>query len=264
MSRQAGSTTVYLTPEVAEKMDAMYKLAAPQEILMLLWAEINEETRNIVVNDTYLPFQEVNAGGCEVTKEGLVKFPHDVGIDRYSTVRGIWHSHGGMGSFYSGTDTKFLREIMSKKIPFFVSIVYGANNQRKARVEIMEPFKAYFDADLKVIGDEDHLEKFRAEYTERVEIYRPPPKPKKDTKGTKGAKGKQSQRALSNYPVHIRGGNAWEPNYAQFTIDNPLFDDDGDPVCCGHKMSNLGKGRSGDKDVLYCRWCYNTVYYPSR
>lgn len=258
-----GKTTIWLTPEVAEKIVAVYRLAHPKEVLMLLFADIDEETKEIIVNDTYLPYQLTSAGGCEITQDGLVKMPDELGLEKYTTVRGIWHSHQNMGAYYSGIDTSFLRSIKTKNIPYFISIVTGkGGKETKGRVEIMEPFNAQFEADVKIIGAEDYLEKYRADFDERVEIKVPAKVivPKTKTKG-KDIHPLVYTGVLGD-PIQDYVLDPIEVDYRRFSLANPILADNGDPLCCGQRMALIGQLRDGREDVLYCRMCYNTINLP--
>lgn len=266
---KVGNVKVNVYPEVHRRAFALGQIAKPAEVLLLLFADI-DESRTIHVRESYLPYQDIRGGFCEINKVGLVKMPHELGIDRYQLVRGIYHTHGSSSSSatWSPTDDKFLNSIMTPGMPFFISLMPGGGRGKmNGRVEIMSPFRASLKADVTLIDVNPYIDEYVAEFKERCTIIKPKIYKKTGKKGAKKPKPWRPKGTKGILDGVISDLNPLNWSYAsddvdsqRFSEDNILLDEDGDPMCCGYKIANLGN--SGTKFVLYCRYCYTTTYLP--
>lgn len=93
----------------------------------------------IYVNDLFLIPQEVSSGGVDFLEEGL---PYAIAKaeseDKLEQLRVCIHSHAGVSTFFSSTDTEMVRKIKesSPMLPWFVSAVFNHKHETYAQVDL--------------------------------------------------------------------------------------------------------------------------------
>jgi len=100
------------------------------------WIVGTIESNKIICEDLLFPEQEANAGGVEMSGKQIVKLRKEYGKGCQKII-GEWHSHHGMGAFWSGIDDDFIKEFMKpRKIGLFIVSSKGSH---LIRVELREP-----------------------------------------------------------------------------------------------------------------------------
>jgi len=129
-----------------------------QEIFALLI--IDEEDDTLVVSDLRIPEQSVSGGHCKPTATGLAKILNDLEDEeqgKSEKARGWFHTHGNMGTFFSGVDEKTIKD-WGKGSPYVLSIV-GAKTDMKTRLDIFSPIKIELeDLDIDVEIEDPNVE----------------------------------------------------------------------------------------------------------
>jgi len=229
---------IYIKPDVYDRMEALYDIAENNEFLMFLWTELDNNC-NIVVKDAYLPYQWVNGTHCEVTEDGHIDLTK-LGVEKFTSISGIFHSHNTMESFLSSSDHKFLDSIISDNMEYFISIVVGKTGFN-ATIRMLKPFNTNIEAEVVILRDEELFASCKKEFAEKVEI--------REYKLPKYTKGFLSY----NYD------DVYKNIGRRFSIENPLYNTNGVPICCGSPMAYIGTSKDGKTDEYYCQYCINTV-----
>jgi hypothetical protein len=74
-------------------------------------------------------------------------------------LRVSWHSHGGMGTFYSSTDEDAIRRYQASGVPYLVSLVYNRKGEVKPRLDVFDsetvPAITFDKVDYEVLPTEE-------------------------------------------------------------------------------------------------------------
>ena len=109
----------------------------------------NEDTY-LISHPTILK-QETSGGNCVLDKEALAAYYVDMALKHGNDVQFMWwHSHGNMGAFWSGTDTKTMDEYASGAWSVF--LVVNIKEEYKFRIMAWKPQQMYIDTDLEILG----------------------------------------------------------------------------------------------------------------
>lgn len=128
---------------------------------------VHNEDKDLVVEDVDIFEQEVSGGHSDIDNGALAKFIHEktqAGED-LSQWRFWWHSHAEMSSFFSPTDTDTIDR--SSNMPWMASFVTNKKREDKARLDLYEPFRAYWELTVEELSeDNEELKKLCAEQIE--------------------------------------------------------------------------------------------------
>lgn len=101
------------------------------------------------ITDVFLLEQEASSGECELSSEGIAVL-YDELLDAGENVDDIkmwWHSHGGMGVFFSKTDTDTMDEWPGDWI---IALVINKKKELKARFQVQYPIPMYMDLGIEI------------------------------------------------------------------------------------------------------------------
>ena len=123
-----------------------YTQLADGEIAGLLI--VGKDTEGMLIDDVILFEQTAGASIVELSKDDMGKFMRDMitqnKADIIPKIRGWWHSHSDMGTFWSTTDDDCIKRLM-KRMDFVISIVTNKAETMKVRIDCKKPFKFSID-----------------------------------------------------------------------------------------------------------------------
>lgn len=112
-------------------------------------------TRCFVVTDLEIFNQTVSAAHSTMDDDALAKFLFEktkAGED-LSLWKLWWHSHAKMNSFFSTTDTGTIDK--STEFPILISLVTNHKDEKVARMDIHDPFRAFINMEVVVLEEEN-------------------------------------------------------------------------------------------------------------
>lgn len=157
--------------------------ANSSEVGGLLLAE-EEDDGFVVLSKPFLVKQKASSGEVDYDDDFIplaIERMADEGVDP-SLIRGSWHSHGSMGTFWSQTDKEYIQKIGSAGTKYLISIVVNNKGDHKVRLDMWDiPIvgHAYWD-DLKLeiltdsVIDEEVTKEFEDWFEEKK--YKTTPK----------------------------------------------------------------------------------------
>jgi hypothetical protein len=101
---------------------------------------------HLVVKDVLLPDQVISGASCNPTPQGMARVLAEAGDD-VEHLRGWFHSHSTMQTFYSTTDRQTIHN-MGEGSPFVISIVSNRQGELLSRVDFFTPFRFKLDMNL--------------------------------------------------------------------------------------------------------------------
>lgn len=123
------------------KKDAYIKLRyfvdlVPGEISGMAKTFLDEE-KNVIVQDFIIFQQKCTSGSTNIDSASIAKFLYELqkNDERTEDWNMWWHSHGGLGVFWSGTDNKTIEDHAGGQ-PYLLSLVTNKANEYKARLDI--------------------------------------------------------------------------------------------------------------------------------
>jgi len=147
------SITVEKDLSVKVSIDALAKMAsftraARGEIGGLLITE--EKDGQVIITDALLLKQRVSAGSVELDMDSLSDFMEELAEEapeKIAKVKGWWHSHADMETFWSSTDDACFESLLAARNSYVVGIVTNRRGNLKVRVDIKAPIvdKITFD-----------------------------------------------------------------------------------------------------------------------
>ena len=156
----------YIT-ELAYKKMMGYTQAVDGEVGGLL--VVDETTDDVIISDITLPEQEISTGSVELDQNDMGKFMEDAlknNRELLPRLKGWWHSHAEMGTFWSGTDDTQFQHMLdyytSKKV---YGIVVNKKQDLILRVDMQTPLGAItFDKiPVDIIANKDNNQQFKEE-----------------------------------------------------------------------------------------------------
>jgi len=135
--------------ELKTKLDYLNNL--DHEIGGWITGKVTKEC--IILENILIPNQEVTNASVEIEPESGVKLLKEF-KDKCKKILGHYHSHAGMGVFWSTTDEENMAKIMLPR-DFFIFIV-GSNEKYLVRLETKKPFRMSVDnLKIRVYNEED-------------------------------------------------------------------------------------------------------------
>jgi len=117
---------------------------------MAIVKPVSGEDEYLISHPTILK-QETSGGNCVLDKEALAEYYVDMALKHGNDVQFMWwHSHGNMGAFWSGTDTKTMDEYASGMWSVF--LVVNIKEEYKFRVMVWKPQHMFVDTELEILG----------------------------------------------------------------------------------------------------------------
>lgn len=128
-----------MTAEVEAKLNA-YVMSVNTEIAGMGKATVNPNG-DIVMVDLAIYEQIVTGGTADLSSEALAKFQTELIQKGESPKDWIvwWHSHANMAAYFSDTDTGTIES--STEYQYLVSLVVNRRRERKARLDLYQPFR---------------------------------------------------------------------------------------------------------------------------
>ena len=136
------------------------------EVLGFLLIKEGKNGEGLTVYDVLYPKQTVQGAHCELDISGLT--PEEIPLDLMPKIKGWFHSHHNMGTFYSGEDNDTLDSWVSGK-KYAIGIVLSFPNKMKAWIQYGKPLKtAKISLDVNIVySAEDELKKELTEHLEK-------------------------------------------------------------------------------------------------
>lgn len=141
-------------------------------------AVVDYEDGVLVLDDIYIPPQEVTPGNFHVTGDafmtaltGLVK---EYG-DRWTEWCVMWHSHSTMPTLPSTVDTDNLANMVTNNLDYVVGLVVNVKGDASAWAELNIPWRAQVELDVEVI--EPDYPELSARVDEWMKEVKEKPKP---------------------------------------------------------------------------------------
>lgn len=98
---------------------------------------------NLIVEDVLLLKQKVSGGDFELDAEGLINFTEkiaDKNKELLAKIKGWWHSHDTMGTFWSGTDDNQFNTFLSFFGDYCLGVVTNKHGHYRWRLDVNTPF----------------------------------------------------------------------------------------------------------------------------
>lgn len=159
-----------MTAEVEAKLNS-YVMAVDTEIAGMGKVRVSEEG-DIMLLDVAIYDQTVTGGTADLSSEALARFQMEL-IQKGESPKDWtlwWHSHASMTAFFSNTDTGTIDA--STEYQYLVSLVVNRRRERRARLDLYEPFR-FTQYNLAIIvGTAENVipEEIIAEVAEKVKV----------------------------------------------------------------------------------------------
>jgi len=167
MKSKTDNFRLFLLPEVEERIRHYVALASGEVSGLGLVEEVDG---GFLVTDVFLPRQECTPGGTELDQDwvaALLVTLEEEGRDS-GGLKFWWHSHAGMGVFWSQTDEQCIAGLANDN--YYISLVTNKAGDVLARLDIFNPLRVTLDeVPVVVRGRDDGLmARCRKEFEERV------------------------------------------------------------------------------------------------
>lgn len=160
---------IYMTSELRKKLAIITK-GIETEAAGFLIGEVTPKSKRLVLTDIIIPEQEASAGDVEFKEEDLLPLRTSMTDEEWGKVVGHWHSHCGMGCFWSGTDEDLIRQFSkTRKRSLFIVSSTKEGFSMKTRIVLNEPF--YLDIDdvkLEILEDLEEDENYLEEVRKKI------------------------------------------------------------------------------------------------
>lgn len=114
-----------------------------KEIGGFFTGEINKKEGRIIIDDLLIPKQEVGCAHVDFCPKDLVGMRKEYG-DKCIRILGEWHSHCGMGTFWSSTDDEEMNKKFSEARDISIFMV-SSKGEHKIQMIIKNPFNITLD-----------------------------------------------------------------------------------------------------------------------
>lgn len=144
LPKQPSDIKVVFEYDALQKIKEWTKCTVKEISGMLL---VDHVGNTFTVLDVFLLKQTNTAGYTDIDDEALGKLVYDLAIKdkedngtRCAQLRGWWHSHANMGTFWSGTDNECIDSKIDDRGPeWWLSIETNRNGVLRARLDIKQP-----------------------------------------------------------------------------------------------------------------------------
>jgi len=109
-----------------------------EEVLGLLVVDEGKNGKGLTVSDIIIPEQEIGSIDCEM-KVGETLSQKEIPKGKVRKIKGWFHSHKKMGTFYSWTDDKTL-ENWAYALPYAIGVVVSLPSDFKAWIQYGKPY----------------------------------------------------------------------------------------------------------------------------
>ncbi len=152
---------IELTKEVYHKIKTLTQ-EAEGEIAGILLSEF-ENDGTILIDDVIVLEQEAGTGSVDIDDKALSKFMKDAiktNKEQITKMRGWWHSHANMDTFWSGTDENTI-ESFTKLAGLCISINTNKRNNFLVRLDIKKPHITIDKISHNIRIDDNEFDKIR-------------------------------------------------------------------------------------------------------
>jgi len=173
-SRTSSFPTVFITPSAKQKLDLYIELAEG-EISGL--GTVTRLGNDFLITEVHLLEQECTGASTDLSAEDVSRFLLEsvrTGLDP-SQLKLWWHSHAGMGTFWSGTDDATAGRFSNG---WMLSLVGNKRGEYLVRLDLFEPIRLTLDGlEFSVRFEPDAGLRSAIEAEVEAKVKRPAPPP---------------------------------------------------------------------------------------
>jgi len=125
-----------------------------EEVLGLLVVDEGKNGKGLTVSDIIIPEQEIGSADCKM-KVGETLSQKEIPKGKVKKIKGWFHSHKKMGTFYSYTDDNTL-ENWAYALPYAIGVVVSLPSDLKAWIQYGKPYlSAKQELEIRIVVDNE-------------------------------------------------------------------------------------------------------------